>query len=284
MRFRSRVFFSIALALPFGAACSSAEAPANPAGEAPVEPAATNLEPIAEVALSATHRVAFYEARPGFVMVSEVGEIGVDLDTSIPDYTRTADLYAKLAGNKVDPSALARLESADARAEALEANNRARDPEPEHAGVPVSTGSEMVDKHSDFLNGSQCQASSFEGGYCLGPKWNQITGSDSGWQYCTQRFRSTVFNHRYTASTSSAIHRIFHWGTEGDFWDEVGETWVERGFWHSWFSNWKYVKTTTGRATGQVTPGNHDQCILDRALNQSDWGTCTTAVPLCRIQ
>src|SRR5688500_5558193 len=76
----------------------SAEAPVTTTDELPSEPSGANVEAIAEVALSKTHRIAFYEPSPGVVLVSEVGEIGVDLDTSVPDYEKTAELYQKLAG------------------------------------------------------------------------------------------------------------------------------------------------------------------------------------------
>ena len=282
-RFASLTRLSVILGILPVLGCS-AEAPVTPSEEIPSEPSGANVEAIAEVALSKTHRIAFYEPSPGVVLVSEVGEIGVDLDTSVPDYEKTAELYQKLAGDKVDAQALARLRAADARGAALEAVEGTVDPAA-GGGSPITTSGDSVKKHADFLNGSQCQANSFEGGYCLGPKWNQITSSDTGWQYCTKKFRSTVFNHQYTSTTSSAIHKVFYWGTKGSFWDEVASTWVTRGTWQSWFSDWKYVKATTGRATGQVTPGNHDQCVLDRALNSGNIdGTCNTGVLLCKIQ
>ena len=237
--------------------------------------------PLAVVELSPTHRVEFLEPVPGALLVSETGSISADPNSRVKSFDSAATLYAELAGNGVDGSVLETLRAADQRA--LARRSTVVTPPPTEA-LDQAPSTELVDKHSDFLWGNQCTTNSFEGNYCTWPRFDRVTSSDSGWTHCTERFRSTVFNHSITSTTGSAVHTVFYWGTEGDFWDQVAEAWVQRGTWHSWFSTWYYVKATTKRTSGQVSPGNHDQCILrDFYTGFWPWEPCAgSVVVLCR--
>jgi hypothetical protein len=264
---------------PLGTACSGTDSGTEEENER-TQPAATMLTAIAEVALSDTYRVSFYEPQPGMLLVSEIGSIGRDPDSKVLNFTSASQLYRDLVRDGADSEVVEVLRAADERAVAFNAQKPTSDPGTDTA-PPLDEG-RSVEKHSSFLDGNQCKTTSFEGGYCVTAKWNQITSSDTGWQYCTAHFRSTVFNHQYTQSTSSARHKVFYFGTKGDFWDEVAATDVPRNTWQSWHSTWRYVKATTGRNTGQVTPGDHDQCVMDRPLNSPGlFGGCSTVVIGC---
>jgi hypothetical protein len=264
---------------PLGIACSGADSGTD-GDDRGMQESAPSLTAIAEVALSDTYRVAFYEPEPGMLLVSERGSLGADPDSKITNFTSASQLYRDLVRDGANAEVVAVLRAADERATAFNARQPTSDPATDTA-PPMDEG-RMVQKHSDFLNGNQCKSTSFEGGYCVTTKWNQITSSDTGWEYCTAHFRSTVFNHQYSQSTSSARHKVFYYGTKGDFWAQVADTDVPRNTWQSWHSTWKYVKATTGRNTGQVTPGDHDQCVMDRPLNSPGlFGGCSAVVVGC---
>jgi hypothetical protein len=260
-----------------GTACSGAESVGN---DEPAAPQDTQpLTAIAEVALSDSYRLAFYEPQPGMLLLSETGRIGVDIDSKVKAFDSAAKLYRDLVPEGQDKAIIDVLTAADERAAAFNARQPTSDPKADEP--PVDEG-RVVEKHSNFLNGNQCQLSSFEGGYCSLKKSDQITWSDTGWQWCTAHFRSTVFNHQYVSTNGSATHTVFYYGTKGDFWAQVADTWVAPNTWQSWHSTWKYVKATTGRTSGQVAPGNHDQCVLKDPLNSPGlFGGCETIVLGC---
>ena len=217
---------------------------------------------IAEVVLSDTHRVEFLEPQPGALLVSETGAIGVDNESSVGDFASAADLYRQLVPN-ADQAKVAELRAADERAQA---QNRAALAAPTPEKLNGSDNAVVLErKHDSFLFGPQCKVTSFEGQYsCVQDRWNQITSSDTGWQQCTSRFRSTVFQHQYTSNDAPADHRVFYWGTRGNFWDQVADTWVQPNTWQSWYSTYMYVEVTTDQVWGQANSSDHDQCVLEQ--------------------
>lgn len=241
---------------------------------------AKSSPPVARVDLSATHYVEFFEPEPGVLLVSETGSIGADPDSHVKSFDSAAALYSRLAGGDADVRTLANLRAADDRVKRLRTRITTAPVRELPDNFTQATG--LLEKHSSFLNGNQCSHDSFEGNYCPDARLDRIIWSDSGWDICTERFRSTVFNHSYTSTTGSALHKIYYWGTKGDFWAWVAEAKVTRGTWQSWFSSWRFVKAVTDRTWGQVSPGDHDHCVLKDFLLDT-WVGCNVDVVACSI-
>src|SRR5687767_10939996 len=93
---------------PLGIACSGADSGTD-GDDRGMQESAPSLTAIAEVALSDTYRVAFYEPEPGMLLVSERGSLGADPDSKITNFTSASQLYRDLVRDGANAEVVAVL-------------------------------------------------------------------------------------------------------------------------------------------------------------------------------